>query len=185
MLFLHAAKRASDNTLDRHRLVCPTITRSAAARKRRPLQRAVGQRPRRPSRERTSTISLMVRRWNDVVEIFKSIPRSLRTGGRLGRIFRLRDQGRLDEALTKALELTDELLTNPRFVDKPNAIIAAATVDEIAVRLGREKDSREVLERALKLIDKEMAETAGRPRSEDYHKTLEAHARRFRERLNP
>jgi hypothetical protein len=128
---------------------------------------------------------LMAGWWTDMVEMVRSIPRSIRTGGRLGRIFRLRDHGRLEEALQQALGLTHELLTAPRFMDKPNAILAASTVDEIAVRLGRPEAAREVLERALKLIEQEQAELSDRRSSADYQVTLEGYSRRFRERLRP
>jgi len=123
--------------------------------------------------------------WTDVVEIVRSIPRSVRTGSNLGRIFRLRDHGRLEEALQQAVALTHELLTGPRFMDKPNAILAASTVDELAVRLGRPAEAREVLERALEVIEQEQAQLSARHRSADYQATLEGYSRRFRERLRP
>ena len=130
-------------------------------------------------------MSGMARWWTEMVELVKSLPRSIRTGGRLGRIFRRRDRGQLEEALHDALGLANELLAAPRFIDKPNAIVAASTADEIAVRLGRPEDARDVLERALQLIERELADTSAGPRSTDYRSALHSHARRFRERLRP
>ena len=121
--------------------------------------------------------------WIDVADIVRSIPRSVRTGSRFGRIFRLRDRGRLEEALQQALALARELLTGRHFMDKPNAILAASTVDELAARLGRPAEAREVLERALEVIEQEQAELSERHRSADYQTTLEGYSRRFRERL--
>jgi hypothetical protein len=123
--------------------------------------------------------------WTDMVEIVRSIPQSVRTGSRFGRIFRLRDHGRLEDALRQALALTHELLAGRHFMDRPNAILAASTVDELAVRLGRPAEAREVLERALEMIEREQAELSERHRSADYQATLEGYSRRFRERLRP
>jgi hypothetical protein len=121
--------------------------------------------------------------WSDVVDIVTSMPRAVRTGGRFGRIFKLRDRGRLEEAFAAAVALADELLTQPRQLDKPNAIVAAATVDELAVGLGKPGDARQVLERALEVIEREQVETHPRGRSAHYKVMLDTYERRFRERL--
>jgi hypothetical protein len=121
--------------------------------------------------------------WSDVVAVVTSMPRAIRTGSRFGRIFRLRDRGHLEEALAAAKELADELLTRARFMDKPSGIIAASTVDELALRVGRPEEARPVLERALRVIAQEQSDARDRTRSADYDRTLDTYARRFQERL--
>jgi hypothetical protein len=112
-----------------------TISRSPSARKRRPLQRVLGQRPRRRRMRASDTIHPMGRWWTDIVDIVALVPRSMRTGGRFGRLFRLRDRGLLDEALQEALRLTHDLLADMRLMDESHVIlpVVISTVQRSAV----------------------------------------------------
>ena len=127
----------------------------------------------------------MARWWTEAVQILKAVPRSGRTGSRFGAVFRLRDRGALDEALEKGLSLASDLFASQIDLEKPMAIVAAATVDEIAVRLGRPELARDVLERALALAEQEQAAAdPAAPRKEgDYLSELDSYATRFRGRL--
>jgi hypothetical protein len=109
----------------------------------------------------------------------------MRTGARFGRIFRLRDRGQLEAALEQGVALAHDLSGSTRLMDKPLIMVAAATVDEIATRLGRPEEAREILQRALAIIDAQRAEmgTATRRKAGDYWSLLDSYERSFRERL--
>jgi hypothetical protein len=144
---------------------CPTILafsgeqlRKRSARSVHPLERRVRRRRRLSSSERLTDNGGVAKWWRELGEVFRSIPAALRNGRRFGRIFRLRDKGRLEDALREALALADELLASPLDMDRPSVIVVASTIDEIAQRLDRPEAAYDVLTRAVRAIEQLRAE---------------------------
>ena len=93
---------------------------------------------------------------------WRSFRGSLRASSRIGRVFGLRDRGRLDEALRAALVLADDLFASDDWMITSTLIVCAATVDEIAQRLDRPQEAESVLRRALAVIEREQASSTPR-----------------------
>jgi hypothetical protein len=124
--------------------------------------------------------------WTKTVEVLRWFPRAFRSGRRMGQVFRLRDRGRLEEALEKGLALAEDLLATPAdSIDAPMAMVAVSTVAEIAGRLGRPQAAEAVLRRGLAFIERERTETMPtiprKPR--DYRSLLDSFERQFKDRL--
>lgn len=111
---------------------------------------------------------------------------SLGASRRIGRVFGLRDRGRLDEALQEGLRLAEDLFASEDWMTKGTLLVCASTVDDLAQRLDRHGEAESVLRRAIAVIEKEQADTPPRiPRkSGDWHSLLASYHHRFREQLN-
>jgi len=121
-----------------------------------------------------------------VLKWWRSFRGSLRASSRIGRVFGLRDRGRLDEALKEALSLADDLFTSDDWMVTSTQIVCAATIDEIAQRLDRHQEAENVLKRALAVVEREQASGTPRiPRKPgDWHSTLASYHLHFRDQLN-
>jgi hypothetical protein len=124
--------------------------------------------------------------WHDLVAGFRDIRASTRYSARIGRVFGLRDRGRLDEALSSALSIVDDLFASPSAIDRSSVIVVASTIDEIAERLNKPEAAYDALKRALAVIEQAQAELVPglRPKADDWQSTLESYHRQFRDRIN-
>ena len=95
--------------------------------------------------------------WRDFVGGFRGWRDAARMGGRFGRIFRLRDRGRLEEALQAALALGADVKVSEGMFHDSNSVLAAAVIDEIAQRLDRHEVAYDALVYAIAVIETEKA----------------------------
>jgi hypothetical protein len=121
-----------------------------------------------------------------VLRWWRAFRESLRAGSRIGRVFGLRDRGRLDEALQQGLSLAEDLFASDNWMVTSTLIVCAATIDEVAQRLNRPQEAESVLRRAVAVIEREQASGTPRiPRKPgDWHSTLASYHRQFRDQLN-
>jgi hypothetical protein len=92
-----------------------------------------------------------------ILGMFRSASLSLRSTALMGKAFRLRDRGQLDQAMSACRRALD-LALDPRVGDDSDVafgtlIIGALTMDEIACRLGQPTLAQEPLEHALHRIE--------------------------------
>jgi len=118
--------------------------------------------------------------WRDFVGGPGGFRAALKYSARLGRIYHLRDKGRLEEALSQALALGVELKTSTGGLARIDIVMVAA-VDEIAQRLDRHHVARDALVAGIAAIEKL---TADPPPNPELESQLEPYHRRFRYSLD-
>jgi len=128
----------------------------------------------------------MAQWWRNLVDGLKGIRDSTRYSARLGRVFGLRDRGRLEEALQAALSIVDDLFASPAAMDLATVAVIASTIDGIAERLDRPEAAYDALKRALIVIEEAQADLVPglHPKPGDLQSLLDSYQRQFRERIN-
>jgi hypothetical protein len=124
--------------------------------------------------------------WRKLVDGLASMRSFTRYASRFGRMFGLRDRGRLQEALDEGLALAKDILSGGTPMERIQIVVAASTIDDLAQRLGQPEAAYEVLTRAIATIDEAQEGMVSpiRKKPDDFASKLESYRRAFQESVN-